>query len=181
MRTLIALSLALFASACNVVTSEGPLGTSVMTLEPTEWDGVWLHGEGTVTVKVTDADAGRLVLVYLDEHADSLEPVTTHVQLRRHDGWTFANMRHEEVPSSNRWFRIQREENQLIAWLPTPDLVAAAVRDGHLPGKIDEHGNVHLEELTLEELELITDSTRGILIDWEQPIAFIRISDDPGA
>ena len=48
MRPIQALLLAALAAACNVVTSDEPLGTHTLTLDPAAWDGTWMHAEGTV-------------------------------------------------------------------------------------------------------------------------------------
>ena len=180
MRLVRALALAALATACNVVTSDEPLGTTPLTLDPAAWDGTWLHAEGSIALKVTDPEAGGLVMVSIDESNDTLETSVSHLRLMHHDGWTFANLRPEEEPDTNYWFRVQTEGRQLIAWLPSPARFAEAIEAGHLPGEVDEHGNVHLPELTAEQLEVITDSTHGILVEWEQPIAFLRVSDKAG-
>ncbi len=180
MQLIQALALTVLAAACNAVSSDEPLGTRPLTLEPTEWDGAWLFAEGTVHLKVLDPAAGVLQMLTIDESDDGLEATTSRLQLMSHDGWTFGNLVPDEEPDTNYWFRLRHEGNQLIAWLPSPVLFAQAIEAGHLPGEIDEHGNVRLPALTEAQLEIITGSTHGILVDWEQPLAFLRVSDKSG-
>lgn len=182
MRLVLALALAVLASACTVVTTAEPLGTHPVALEPAEWDGTWLHAEGAVFLKVTDAAAGRMQLVALDESDgdDALTARTIRVEVLGHDGWLFANLVVDEEPDTTYWVRLKREGRQLLAWLPSPEAVAEVVRAGHLPGEVDEHGNVHLAPLDDAGLRVITDSTHGILVDWELPLALLRMSDKAG-
>jgi len=180
MRLLPALAALLLATACNVVSSVEPLGSAPQPLDPAEWDGTWLYSEGTVTIKVASAEEGRISMVSIDESNDSLEAIVSEVLVLQHGGWTFANLRHEDEPEHNYWMRLHREGNQLIAWMPSPTAFATSVRAGDLPGVVEEDGNVRLAELTTAHLDHIILGERELMLLWEEPLAFLRISDKAG-
>ncbi|MDF1800693.1 MAG: hypothetical protein P1V81_16070 [Planctomycetota bacterium] len=180
MRLFTALVALLLATACNVVSSVEPLGSSPVTLDPAEWNGTWLYSEGTATIKVVSPREGRLSMVSIDESNDSLEPIVSEVLVLQHGGWTFANLRHEDEPEQNYWLRLHRDGNQLIAWMPAPKAFATSVLAGSLPGRVEEDGNVRLGELTTAHLDHIIAGERELMLLWEEPLAFLRISDKTG-
>jgi len=68
------------------------------------------------------------------------------------------------------------EGKRILAWFPRPERFAQRVREGVLPGKVDEKGNVTLSELQEEHLQLITQEQKGVLFAWENPLVLFKLS-----
>ena len=175
-RSLIAAAL-LLAVACNTVHSTEPVGTEVLTLEPESWDGAWLMGSGsTCTLRVLDGEAGHLEVAVVSEDNGQLVARVFQVRLREHGGWTFASIEDPDRPGLHLWLRIQRDEEQVILWIPDPEEIARLVQGGALAGRVDEHDNVVLESLDEEQLKTLHAGLDARLFEWEQPFAMIRLS-----
>jgi len=90
------------------------------------------------------------------------------------------------VETSRPWifFRVVRRDATLVLWAPHPERFRRAVARGHLPGRVaeEEDGDpVYLGELTAEHYRLITESEQGVLMDWDEPIALVRVTgQQPG-
>lgn len=173
--------LTLALAACDTVTSPAPLGEEVVRVNPAEWEGFWMHPDGPLSIKVIDAEQGLLRFDYEDEG----KPVSLPVQLRQSNGWQFVNVTvgdfdpdlDAEHPEHWLWARVLHKGDTLIAWGPQPSVFAGLVAEGVLPGAVDE-GSVVLGSLCPEHYRVITASSHGLVLDWENPLVLTRAAHD---
>lgn len=75
------------------------------------------------------------------------------------------------------FLRVVNKEDTLVIWMPHADRFRRAIERGHLPGRIaeEEAGDpVYLGTLTADHYRLITESTEGVLMDWDEPVVLVR-------
>jgi hypothetical protein len=80
------------------------------------------------------------------------------------------------VPPEYTWARIDNNGKRIILWLPDVEQFQQAVQDGRLPGTVREDEDVVLGPLEPAQLELI-NSPAGNLLDWPEPLVFVRIGN----
>jgi len=176
---------ALMGTGCNAVVCIVPVGNQPTTLNPEEWEGVWYHPQGSVTVAVADPQQGILEVAVAGKDPNlggRLSFKTLRVLVRSSEKWLFFNFRGENPVDPNYlWGRLQidMEGRRILAWFPRADKFAQLVREGILPGKVDEKGNVTLSELGQEHLRIITEEQKGVLFVWESPLVLFKLSPLP--
>jgi len=174
----LAASLALL-SACTIVTSRAPMGTESLAPAAANWDGTWASGfSAPVHLKVTPD--GRVRMLYMNDDQDSLKAEQLAWTLMKHGDWTFASATDPDHHGEYIWVRIWREEEQIIAWLPNPEALAAWIRDAQLPGTVDQNGNVHLGLLEPQHLDFLTSEAGRESVIWTKPMALVRIGTRTG-
>jgi hypothetical protein len=172
----------LIATGCNAVVSVVPVGQQPAVVNPDEWEGVWYHPQGTITIAVADPYQGILEVGAVGKDpnlAGRLGLKTIRVLVRSSDKWLFFSFRGDNPAEPHYlWGRVQidMEGKRILAWFPRPERFAQLVREGLLPGKVDEKGNVTLSELQEEHLQLITQEQKGVLFAWENPLVLFKLS-----
>ena len=161
---------------CSGVYSTRPVGEKPHLLTPTDWEGTWIHSEGAVTMRVIDAGKGVLEVAWLEKKLDGLALESYKVYLRESGDWLFGNLENPDRPQHYLWGRVKREEGQLILWIPDLSKFTDLVKKGVLPGKVEESGDVVLDNVTAAHLKLIKSDTHGSMFQWENPITGIRLS-----
>jgi len=168
---------------CEAVYSKHPVGLEPVQISPEMADkleGIWAyHGPGAVTVRVADAENGILEIAWVEPGMDGLELRSAEVHLREANGWTFASVTGEDAPEDlkHMWGRIEgKRDRMIIVWAPDVDKFKELVKEGELPGEVDEGGDVVLGELEDEHYDIITDED-SVVLDWEDPLVFIRVGD----
>lgn len=176
--------LALFFCACNPVYSTRPVGDKPRSLgaEKAEWEGTWVHGDGAITVVVTDAERGKLRAGWFEKAGDGLQPRVFDVELRTFGKWTFASVKDPDKP---RYIitRVEREDRQLLLFQANTDrwkdLIAAKKIPGDLRPIKKSDGKVETEvtagPLGAKELAFITAEEQASLFRWSQPTSFVKI------
>ena len=165
--------------ACSQVLSSAPIGETPVSISEEDWDGVWVWEEGAIAIKVLDEATGVLLvsIIEVDKEPPTVEP--TEMRLSRVGGWTFANW--EEEPGVFSWLRVEREGEMILAWGPDFSRFKELVDEGILPGEVRSRGDpmgggqVVLDTLTEEHLDIITDSSEGVLFDWDEPVGAFRV------
>jgi hypothetical protein len=76
------------------------------------------------------------------------------------------------------WFRVSRDDDTILAWMPEGDRFEELIADGTLPGGIED-GDPFVGPLNAEQLEIITSGSRGVLMEWDEPGVLRRIADEP--
>ncbi len=186
----------LLLTGCANVYSPVPMGTESVSIDAADWDGLWTEPGVGFVVKTLDEEQGVLDVLMID--GSTTQSVT--VQLLSANGWLFASFNDyededaetEEAEQDNgtpirdarpyAWVRVVRQEDKLVFWQPHTDRFRRAVERGDLPGKVavEEDGDpVYLGHLEAEHYRLITESTKGVLMDWEDPIVLARVTKPP--
>ncbi|MBU1694052.1 MAG: hypothetical protein KKC51_08825 [Verrucomicrobia bacterium] len=175
MKQILAASMALLLCGCSAVYSPHPVGTTPANIQPYEWEGTWLHSDGTFTVKVLDGSNGVLKIGWVGTEPHDLKYESTKIFLREGGGWTFASLEIADASNSTRyiWGKIAKNKNQVVVWGPDLAAFKTVVENDEIPGVV-EGGDVHLGELTQQHIEFITAETNGLL-QWDEPIAFIKL------
>ena len=185
----------LAASACTRVTVTEPIGETPVLLESEDWEGLWSVIEdgdtGFLLIEVVDAANGELRVRNVATDPDS---DTTTVFLREGGGWTFASARDaDDSDDIFEWARVDRDNQRILYWEPVTSRFAELVREGLLPGTVQERElqrppgstgepvtelrGVTLSGLQPEHIDLITSGDQGVLFDWDDPVIMIRMSD----
>lgn len=190
---------ALSLAACETVTSPVPLGQKPAVLDAGEWEGRWENADGYLDLAVIDS-ANGLVSIAFDE--DEGECKQMELQLRTSGDWTFFNVTESDFerseglasspcspvtgdkpaelspdeaagPSNYLWGRVRLSGDAIYAWGPDPEVFVRLVSEGHLPGMVDE-GSVVLGALNPAHYELIVSGSKGVVLDWDDPLVLYR-------
>jgi hypothetical protein len=153
------------------------MGDQPVKLEAEDWEGTWLQAEGAIVAKVVDSEKGILKVAGIESEDTELKFESVDAYLRTWGDWTFASIK--EKPESDNdlylWGRITKSDRQVIIWDPNVEKFKKLVEAGKLPGKVDGD-NVILDELKPEHMQIITSGAEGVLFDWENPSALIRVA-----
>ena len=173
MRLITLLLCTFLLAACDSVTTDGPIGTPV-AIDASQWEGIWLHEESAITIRVVDAAAGELESAWIETKNDGLVMERQRGQIRQAGQWQFAVMPAEGEADTQRYFlaRALMEDGRLILWTANPAAFRAAVETGRLPGTVeDDDVRLPAPDDALVE-KLIADGPT--LFDWESPLVLIR-------
>ena len=58
--SLVTIVCAFFIAGCSLVYSTGPMGEVPLSVKAEEWEGTWMHKDGSVFIHVVDATNGLL-------------------------------------------------------------------------------------------------------------------------
>lgn len=167
----LALALSLLG-ACTTVHSAAPVGDTPVAVEAEAWHGTWAHPEGALVVEALDPPGNRLRVSWID----GTEIRSLEVHLLEASGHMFASFADPDRPELYLWMRIDKNADQALAWRPAAEKIAALVKEGELPGTVDDDGNVVLRELSPAQLALLTSEARGVLFEWEDPLVLTRVA-----
>lgn len=165
------------ACGCSSVVSKRPVGERPAKITAKDWEGNWVGTEGSVKVKVVDADKAILSVAWLEDDPQGKPAMKmAAVELRESGDWIFVNTREENKGRGFVWARIKNEDRQIIIWPPDDRSFAQCVKDGVFPGRLD--GNeVILDELKPQHLKIITSGTRGVLFSWDEPTVLVKVGN----
>ncbi len=150
------------------------MGEQPLVLVPEEWEGTWIHKEGTVTVAVTDTAKGVIEVGWVEKRQGRLTFEAYQVQLLRSGEWVFGNVHDQEKTGHYFWGRVSKEDGQLTLWVPDVAKVKALVTKAVLPGTLVNDGeDVVLDELSAAHLLVITE---GTVLEWDRPLVFLRLT-----
>ncbi len=162
-------------AGCAVVASKQPVGETPLSLDDSDWEGTWLTEDGTLTVRVVDAEQGLLQVAWVEQQGGEFVLETIDVMLRQYRDWTFASFAGvEEGQSDLLWSRLDRNERQLFLWAPRPEEFKRLVEEGLLPGAVTGD-DVLLERLDADHLAILVSEEHGVLFDWDEPMALHRL------
>ena len=164
--------IACLLAGCSAVYSTQPVGVAPASIKPQEWDGTWIHKDGSLTLKVLDSEEGVVQVAWIE----NMKLASHKAYLLESGEWMFGNVKEDENQSQFLWGRIKKRNNQIIIWTPSVSKIAALVKDGSLPGTVDDGGDVMLGNLTANHLTLITSEDKDVLFEWEDPLVVIRIA-----
>lgn len=166
-------ALAVTLAGCDLVSSTHPVGRP-LGVEPADWEGTWVHGNGALTVRVADAERGLLEVAWVEEKEGAFVLETVDAHLGRFEDWTFASFAGVEETADFLWSRLARDGQELILWWPRPEELRRLVEEGQLPGKV-ENGDVRLGRLEADHLAILVSEEHGMLFDWDEPMTFRRL------
>lgn len=172
-RFLSAAVIAVFFSGCSTAYSSKPVGEAPAPIKSEEWEGTWINKEGAISIKVLDSEKGVLNVALVER----MELVRYQVNLLSSGQWMFWNVPAEDRDDRFLWGRISKDGNQIIIWSPSVSRIAAHVKDGSLPGSVDDGGNVTIGNLAAEHYKVIKSTDQDVLFDWENPTVFLRLAN----
>jgi len=165
---------------CAQVLSSAPMGETPVSISEDDWEGLWVFDEGSIAIKVLDEATGVLLVSLIDpgKEPPTVEPM--EMRLSKTGGWTFVNW--EEEPGEFSWLRVERDGETILAWGPDFSRFKKLVEEGILPGEVLSGGDpmgggqILLDTLAEEHLDIITDSSQGVLFEWDEPVAAVGSS-----
>ena len=168
----------LVLTGCSAVYTTQPMGEKPCKIEAQDWDGTWIHKEGSVTMKVVDGENGLLRIAWTEPKEGSLAFESHDVELRETGSWMFASTRDDSATEEPRclWACLKRDGKQVVVWLPDATKFKGLVRAQKLPGTIEEDRDVILENLEPRHLSIIAGEQEGVLFTWDEPIVFFRFA-----
>jgi hypothetical protein len=170
--------LILALTGCSAVYTIQPIGEKPSKIEARDWEGTWIHKEGSVTVRVMDEEDGLLRIAWIERKGEGLAFETHDVQLRETGSWVFANTKDDDTDEPRYlWALIKRDGKQVIVWLPDEAKFKVLVEEGKLPGRT-QGLDVILDNLEPEHLSIITGEPEGLRFLWDQPVALIRFTQE---
>lgn len=185
-KILVVSCIAVIVTACDTVSSPVPLGEAPATIDAGEWSGQWFNADGRIDITVVDAAKGLVHIDFLEnDKTDTLD-----LQLRKVNGWVFANVTEQDFDKSQGledassetesylWARVVRHGNTIIAWTPKAEKFVELVERGVLPGTVEDD-DVVLGKLNQEHYRILTSEEHGVLLDWEHPTVLYRLKNQP--
>lgn len=164
-------------SGCSAAYSIKPLGEQPLTLVPEEWEGTWIHKEGTVVVAVTDSAKGVIEVGWVEKRQGRLAFEAYQVQLLKSGEWLFGNVLDLDKPGRYLWGRVSKDDGQLTLWVPDVTKIKALVEKAVLPGTLINDGeDVVLDALSAAHLQVITTASEGAVLEWGRPLVFLRLT-----
>ncbi|MBM4295591.1 MAG: hypothetical protein FJ126_11920 [Deltaproteobacteria bacterium] len=170
-----AVLLAAAICGCAVVASVEPVGERPKEVSPDEWGGAWIHKDHPIKIKVTDPRKGVLQVAWVEEKGGSFVLESYQIELREAGAWTLGNVKAREGSAPYLWGLVKNDHGQIIIWTPAPEYFKKLVQTGVLPGQVEKGGDVVLEKLTSEHLNLMISEDKGVGFDWKQPLVFFRV------
>ena len=180
---LIVVSLPLLGGCAEVFTS-APLGETPIAVSSEDWEGIWIGPEETYVIQVIDEETGTFLVSTLDPEKSPPEVEPMEFQLSKTGGWYFGNW--EVEPGEFSWVRVKREGESILVWFADAERFIELVDQGVLPGEVRSRGGsgssgeVFIGPLTEEHLDIITESTEGILFIWDEPLQLHRVKGPDG-
>ncbi len=167
----------LVQGACSAVFVAEPLGDTVVILNPDEWQATWLSDEVVVTTTVLDADKGLIQAAWIERRPAGAELETTEAYLRSSGDILYGNVKDVNEQGETRyvWLRINKSPRRLTFFKPDIEQFQSLIEAGQFPGKVIEDGIV-LGTLIAQHIKMI-NSPSSQLLEWEDPVVFIRIAD----
>lgn len=170
--------------ACNPLYAAQPVGEKPRNLvaEKEAWEGTWVHGEGAITVAVTDAEQGRMQIAWFEKKQAALVPSVYDVELRTFDKSTFASVKDRE---SGRYVfaRVETKDRQIVVYVPKVAAWMRVLRDKQVPNTLKpalpggrSESEATLGPLSSKDLAFITASERAYLFLADPPTAFIKVT-----
>ncbi len=169
--------------SCEAVFTSHPIGKKIVKLNGEDWEGTWLHKEGSLVTKVFDSEKGILTISWIEPKGQEFKHVTEEVYIRESGELMFWSMKDKFQSIGGKsgsqkdryiWGKIQKDGRQIIVWRPDIDYFKQLVNNGELPGKIDD-GSVFLDDLKPEQLKIFKSETEGLLYNREEPVALLQI------
>ena len=188
LKYLLAILLMLTISGCNEVFTARPIGEKPIELKAEDWNGTWFNSEGdSCSLKVVDEKNGMLEIAQLGWEGKEAKVFTMELQLREWGNCVFATAISSSPENSGPrdkskggylWARIKRDGNVLIFWQPDVDKFTSLVKNGKLPGKVNDSKDktsksVDLGELTPEHVKIFASD----VYDWDNPLILMRIAN----
>ena len=179
-KSLFSLCAGLLMCACGEVYVSQPVGDEPLALNDS-WSGTWISDGDILHTNVVDAESGLLQAAWIELNEDGFKLEQYPVEARRSGEHMFINVLIEEEDGQGYiWALVRKEsDDEILLWSPDTRKFAALVRDGAIPGRMQEPGNpdndsVVLEKLEGEYLERTVDPASGLL-DWQNPMALERL------
>lgn len=175
-------------TACESVFVEQPMGDEVVVLDKALWQGQWSTGEVVITTTIIDADKGILQAAWLERREQGAEMEMATGYVRKSGEVIYLNLPNydrdeltkpdtdEEKRPEYHWARLALDEHRAVLWWPDQENFRDAVKAGTLPGTIKDDEDVVLGKLNAEQLQLIS-SPAANLLNWTEPLVFVRIAD----
>ena len=179
-KSLFSLCAGLLMCACGEVYVSQPVGDEPLALNDS-WSGTWISDGDILHTNVVDAESGLLQAAWIELNEDGFKLEQYPVEARRSGKHMFINVLIEEEDGQGYIWALVRKgsDDEILLWSPDTRKFAALVRDGAIPGRMQEPGNpdndsVVLEKLEGEYLERTVDPASGLL-DWQNPMALERL------
>lgn len=161
-------------AGCASVSSIEPMGERVKPVAEDEWEGTWVHQGHPVVVRVSDPQQGLLDVAWVEDKEGALRLESYRIALRESGDWVFGNVRDGDRPGRQYWGVLRKEQGQFVVWTPDPERCAKLVKDGGIPGTVEEGGDVLLDRLTPEQMLRIVSEEQGGCMRWTEPVVFFR-------
>jgi len=117
-RLRVAIILLMLLPGC-LVYSKVPVGEGPASIQPKEWEGIWLGLPDFLpfVIKVKDPQQGILRVTWMERPFTGPKLESIELYLRSSGKWLLASWK-EEDKNYYAWGRIQSKEERLLLWLP---------------------------------------------------------------
>ena len=167
----------IFITGCYAVYTTHPMGQDPIKISKEKWDGTWINNDGSIVVKVTDPEKGRLIAAVIESKDNDLKLEKYDIELRGTNNFIFINIKAKDKYGKEFfvWGKIKKKEREIIMWGPDIDKFRKLVTTKKLPGEIKDK-NVYLNTLNNEHIKFITSEKNALLFDVNNPGIFFRLS-----
>ncbi len=180
-KSLFSLCAGLLMCACGEVYLTHPVGDEPLVLDDS-WSATWVSDGDILHTAVVDAENGLMLAAWVELGEKGFQLEQHRVHVRRSGEHTFINVPDEENGQGYIWALVGKASNdQILLWSPDTRKFGEQVRDGSMPGRMQEpdnpdNDNVVLEKLEAEHLQRVVDPSSGLL-DWQDPLVLVRLLD----
>lgn len=190
-KTIIVLTLSL--TSCSSVISNRPIGLEYISINPEDWNGIWLIDDNVVRVKVIDESKGVIKFALIEEKENDLQLECIVLQIMKGKKWLYANvleMEGEKATDKYLWGRINNEDNKIVFWAPSVGMFLKAVESKKIKAIVAKKAklkdsNELSEEETLPVSITLIDESKAIIdlvengevnfFEWDHPIVLNRL------
>ena len=175
-RLLLILLIGLIALAGCVMGSQEPVGETPASINPQEWEGTWVTSDREVYTRVLQSfNPSQGILIMKTKRALS-------AQVRRTCSLPVGGrLAPQSFPGGGRIENLATGDRRrvLLLWVPNPKKIAALIKQGLLPGRLEgEKGKEWpiLGPLLPHHYQVMKDHEQEIFFKGNKPIVLVRLA-----
>ena len=158
--------------------SPTPFGLKQPHLDSDAITGTW-ESEGEKVCEITVFDPTNGVLeVTINESSNTNRPKnrTFYAYLRFGKKWHYVSVPMDEKGSSKDGYTFacyHFTPSKIVAWIPDAKKFRNLIETGVINGRI-ERGQLYINEVTPELIDLVESEEHGLLFDWREPLMIYK-------
>jgi hypothetical protein len=178
----LAMLVVILGAGCSSVTTVNPLSLETKPLDKDKFEGTWLLGKESVSVRFASNGVARIAGVRWENDQFRLEQ--REMIITEGEEYNFLSIRFEEDGKwTNQFFFLQyhfTEEGDLLLWLPNSKVFEEAIKTNRLQG-VKHNSGVIITNTPGELLKFINNSDNLQLFEYREPIVVKKVAGQENA